>query len=213
MSIVAPAITEGLDTYKSEVERYQGFAERVHIDVCDGEFSPTFTVMPQQLWWPQTWVVDLHMMVARPSEHVQKLIELMPHLVILHSEVNEDLVPTVRQLKAAGIKVGVALLRSTVPSSAEQAILEADHVMIFSGELGRHGGIASMMQLEKVRLIRDIKANVEIGWDGGITKENSYSIAQGGVDVLNVGGALSNAEDPQSVYATLINETNKRGII
>lgn len=213
MSVIAPAITEGPDTYKNEVERYQGFAERVHIDVCDGEFTPSFTIMPDQLWWPQEWVVDLHMMVARPSEHVQALIGLKPHMVILHVEAGEDLIPTLRQLKAAGIKVGVALLRPTVPSSAEQVILEADHVMVFSGELGKHGGIASMMQLEKVRLVRDIKADVEIGWDGGITKENTYSIAQGGVDVLNVGGTLSSAEDPQSVYATLVSEINKRGII
>ena len=70
-----------------------------------------------------------------------------------------------------------------------------------------------MMQLEKVRLIRAIRTDVEIGWDGGVTVENAYSLAQGGINVLNVGGTLDKAEDPQTVYATLVNEINKHGII
>jgi pentose-5-phosphate-3-epimerase len=85
--------------------------------------------------------------------------------------------------------------------------------MIFSGDLGKQGGTASLMQLEKVRLIRAIRQDVEIGWDGGVNIENAYSLAQGGVDVLNVGSTIANAPDPKSVYATLVSEINKHGVI
>jgi ribulose-phosphate 3-epimerase len=69
------------------------------------------------------------------------------------------------------------------------------------------------MQLEKVRLIRTIKPDVEIGWDGGVTVENAFSLSQGGVNVLNVGSTLAKSDDPSSTYATLVNEINKQGII
>ena len=46
-----------------------------------------------------------------------------------------------------------------------------------------------------------------------MTVENAFSLAQGGVDVLNVGGTLAQADDPKTVYATLVNEINKHGII
>lgn len=85
--------------------------------------------------------------------------------------------------------------------------------MIFSGTLGSHGGTASLMQLEKVRLIKGINPNVEIGWDGGVTVDNAYTLRQGGVDVLNVGGAIAQAADPAQVYKTLISEINKHGVI
>jgi ribulose-phosphate 3-epimerase len=214
MSVIAPCIlAENPDDYKAIVERFHSFAERVHVDISDGEFAPTFTVNAAQVWWPQEWTVDIHAMVARPSEHLETLISLKPHMIMFHVEVEEDIIPILQHIQKFNIKAGISLLKTTVPSTVSAAIQQADHVMIFSGELGKYGGTASLMQLEKVRLIRAIKPNVEIGWDGGVTPENAYNLSQGGVDVLNVGGALAKAEDPQSVYATLVSEINKHGII
>ncbi|HEX7484139.1 MAG TPA: hypothetical protein VF281_03230 [Candidatus Saccharimonadales bacterium] len=214
MSVIAPAIlAETPDDYKAQVERLHGFTERVHVDISDGEFAPSFTIAAAQVWWPQEWAVDIHAMVARPSDHLETLINLKPNMIIFHVETQEDILPILARVKAADIKAGIALLKSTVPSTVAAAIQAADHVMIFSGELGKYGGTASLMQLEKVRLVRAIRQDVEIGWDGGVNVENAFSLAQGGVDVLNVGQTLAGAEDPKSVYATLVSEINKHGVI
>ncbi|MEO5950055.1 MAG: hypothetical protein ABIQ04_01260 [Candidatus Saccharimonadales bacterium] len=214
MSVIAPAIlAETADDYKTCVDRMHSFTERAHVDISDGEFAPSFTVGEAQVWWPQEWTVDIHAMVARPSEHLQTLLSLKPHMIIFHAEVQEDLLPILKQLQQAGIKAGVALLRSTVPSTVDALIRAADHVMIFSGELGKYGGTASLMQLEKIRLIKAINATAEIGWDGGVTVENAFSLAQGGIDVLNVGSTLAKNDDPASTYRILVNEINKHGVI
>jgi len=214
MSVIAPTIlSESADDYKLQVERLNSFAERVHIDISDGEFAPTFTVNAAQVWWPQAWTVDIHAMVARPSEHLETLLSLKPHMIIFHAEVEEEIVPLLQHVKKFDIKAGLALLRSTVPATVAPAIEAADHVMIFSGDLGKYGGTASLMQLEKVRLIKAIRQDIEIGWDGGVNIENAYTLAQGGVDVLNVGATIAKADDPQNVYATLVNEINKHGVI
>lgn len=214
MSQIVPAITvETLEQYKAETEKIGAFANRVHIDISDGEFAPTFLLSEQQLYWPEGWDVDVHAMVARPSEHIKQIIALKPHLVILHAETTEDILTHFATLKAAGIKTGIALLKTTVPSTVEAAIKEADHVMIFSGELGYHGGTASMMQLEKVRLVKRIKPSVEIGWDGGVKIDNAYTLTQGGVEVLNVGGEIANSESPADTYNQLVKEINKHGVI
>lgn len=214
MSVIVPTImAETIDQLREAMARLQPFARRVHVDISDGEFAPTFLLNEAQLFWPQGWEVDIHAMVARPSEHINQLIQLKPHLVIFHAEAQENLLPHFQALKTAGIQVGVALLKTTVPATVETYIKEADHVMIFSGELGKFGGTASMMQLEKVRLVKKIKPNVEIGWDGGIKIENAYTLSQGGVDVLNVGGEIAKAENPGEVYNSLVKEINKHGVI
>lgn len=214
MSVVAPTIlVETPEAYKASVEILQGFAKRVHIDLSDGEFAPNFLISEGQLWWPANWQVDIHAMFARPSEHMAALIALKPSLIIIHSEIQEDRAALINQIKTAGIKAGIALLKTTVPSTIADIIKLADHVMIFSGDLGKMGGTASLMQLEKVRLIKAINPAAEIGWDGGVNSENAYTLTQGNVNVLNVGGAISKAADPEVAYLALTKEINKHGVI
>lgn len=214
MSTIAPAITvETAEAYKASVERLQGFATRVHVDISDGEFAPSFLLGEDQLYFPANWQVDVHAMVARPSEHLARLIALKPSLIIFHAEISEDRAALIAQIKQAGIKAGVALLRTTVPATVADVIRLADHVMIFSGELGKYGGKASLMQLEKVRLVKAINPAVEIGWDGGVSLENAYTLTQGGVDVLNTGGAIASSDNPAGVYDALTKEINKHGVI
>jgi ribulose-phosphate 3-epimerase len=214
MAVVAPTITtETLDDYKASVDKLTPFAKRVHVDVSDGEFAPNFLLGEGQLYWPKEWEVDIHAMVARPSEHLAQLIALKPSLIIFHAEIQEDRAALINQIKAAGIKAGVALLRTTVPSTLADVIKLADHVLIFSGDLGKQGGTASLMQLEKVRLVKAINPAAEIGWDGGVNIENAYTLSQGNVNVLNVGAAISKAEDPAEAFNALTKEINKHGVI
>jgi ribulose-phosphate 3-epimerase len=214
MSIIAPAITvETEDQFKQSIERIKPFAQRVHMDISDGEFAPVFLVDASKLWWPKEWIVDIHAMVMHPMDYVDRLISLKPHLITFHVETGVNLVPIIENIKKNGIKAGVALLKPTVPATVADAIRAADHVLVFSGDLGHYGGNASLMQLEKVRLIKAINPNAEIGWDGGVSVDNAFTLTQGGVNVLNTGGAINNAEDPDSVYDTLVREINKQGVI
>ena len=215
MSIITPAIlATNPEEYKEQVEKIFPFAERVHIDVTDGEFAPNLTLPETQIWWPQEWKVDIHMMVARPSEHIDTIIQLNPNMVIFHAEVEEDLVPIFERLKnETMIKPGLALLRSTVPETVAPAIQAAEHILIFSGNLGEMGGRASMMQLEKIRLIKEINNNVEIGWDGGANLSNVFNLTQSGVDVVNVGSAIMNSQNPERSYKQMEAEINRKGAI
>jgi ribulose-phosphate 3-epimerase len=214
MSVIVPAITvETAEEYKSYVEILQPFATRVQIDVTDGEFAPRFLLPADQLWWPKNWEVDIHAMVSRPIEHVDNLINLKPSLIIFHVETGVNIMPIIEKVKAAGIKAGVALLKTTVPATVLDLIKTVDHVLVFTGDLGQYGGTASLMQLEKVRLIRSINPEIEIGWDGGVNLDNAFTLSHSGVDVLNVGGAIANAEDPAQTYYELNQEINKRGVI
>lgn len=211
---VVPCVTVSTpEDYKASLERIHLFAKRIHIDISDNSFAPTSLLDPSQLWWPQDWQADIHAMVAQPSRYVQQLVSMKPHMITFHAEVKEDIIPMLQYIRQMGIKAGVALMRSTAPSDVSALIKSSDHVMIFSGDLGKYGGTANMMQLEKIRLIKAINASVEIGWDGGIAIENAFSLAQGGVSVFNVGGAIQNAPNPQEAYESLVKEVNKQGAV
>jgi ribulose-phosphate 3-epimerase len=201
MAIITPTIlTNDAGKYRVFIEAYYHFARRIQVDISDGIFTPNATIPEMGIWWPSGWICDVHMMVAQPSEHVNALRTLKPHLVIFHVEVTEDLMPTLILLKDAGIKVGIALMRTTFPGKYADLIRFVDHVLLFSGNLGSYGGEADLLQLEKVEVIRGISPDIEIGWDGGAKLGNVREIARAGVDVINVGSAIAAAEKPREIY-------------
>ena len=152
-------------------------------------------------------------MVTNPSEHLDTVLKLNPSLCILHAEASEDLLPSFQTLKEAGIKTGLALLPSTFPGNVKHYIDEVDHVLIFAGQLGVQGSPADMMQMEKIPLVRNMKPELEIGWDGGANMANVRAIAHADVDVINVGSAIVRAENPNAAFDELVAEIDKNGVV
>jgi len=204
MKTVAPCVTApDAHTYREQMARVAPFAQRVHIDFSDGILAPVKLINPIQAYWPEGILADLHLMIKNPAEHLETVISLQPNLVIFHAEADGDLLGMMRQLRSVNIKTGVALLQGTEPEAAHNLISDADHVLIFSGDLGHFGGTADLTLLKKVGQIRAISANVEVGWDGGVDPDNIAQLAMGGVEVFNAGGAIQHAPDPHEAYATL----------
>lgn len=213
VAIVPAILTNDKDAYKAQMEQINRFTKRVQIDVTDGVFTPATTLDLANIWWPGNWIVDLHLMVKKPSEYMNTILKLKPSLCILHAEASEDLMPCFKILKEAGIRTGLALLPSTFPGNAKHYIDAVDHILIFAGRLGEQGGQADMMQMEKIPLIRDIRPEVEIGWDGGANLSNIRALAHTDLDVINVGSAISKAENPAGAYQELIAEADKNGVV
>ena len=203
-AIVCPTITAKTKAdYEYQVRRVGGLAKRIHIDISDGVFSPVNLVAPSGVWWPHPIIVDIHFMVKKPENYVDEIIRRKPHLIIVHAEADGSYLPFAQKMHDNNIKVGVALLPETKPELIVPAIKQIDHVLIFSGDLGRFGGKADFDLLEKIKILKKHKPSLEIGWDGGINDANIQKLKRGGVDVLNVGGYLQNAHDPMDSYQKL----------
>lgn len=207
MSIICPTVTPSTadpHVYREQIERVAPLSDRIQIDLMDGDFAPNKNTNPIQVWWPDNVHPDIHLMYRRPLEQIETLVSLRPAMVILHAEAEGDLVGMIKHLQKLGIKAGVALLKITQPSEAAELIAIADHVLIFSGELGFFGGQVDLAMLGKVTGIKAINPAIEIGWDGGANESNVASLAEGGIDVINVGGAIQRATNPQRAYDTLV---------
>lgn len=213
VSIVPAILTNNKQDYRAQVEKINTFTRRVQIDVTDGIFTPTQTLDITNVWWPKNWQADLHLMSATPSQHLDTILKLNPALCILHAEASEDLMPTFHALQEAGMKIGLALLPSTFPGRVKQYIDIVDHVLIFAGQLGVQGSPADMMQTEKIPLIRNMKPEVEIGWDGGANMSNVRALAHADLDVINVGAVISQAENPAAMFQALVAEIDQNGVV
>ncbi len=213
VTIVPAILVNNKQVFREQIEKCNTITRRVQIDVSDGIFAPANTLDITNVWWPKTWNTDLHFLCNHPSKYVDIILKLHPSLCILHAEADEDLMPTLEKLKAAGIKTGIALLKSTYPGNIKRYIDFVDHVLIFAGDLGVQGSKADMLQTEKIALVRAMKPNVEIGWDGGANLNNLRALAHVDLDVINVGSAIAKAEDIASTYQALVAEIDKNGVV
>lgn len=204
MSVICPTVTAyNMDDYTKQLRLASSLSERVHIDLMDNQFTDSNSPSLNQIWLPSISAADIHLMYKRPMQLVDRLIELKPHLVIIHSEAELDHMHFVALLHQADIMVGLALLQDTSLEDVQDIIHSFDHVLIFSGNLGHHGGHADMAIVDKVREVRLEYPEVEIGWDGGINDNNVQLLIDAEVDVLNVGGFIQNSKDPEQAYEKL----------
>lgn len=214
MATIVPTITTAdINEFNANLENFKTFTKRVQIDMSDGTFTPTQMVPLANMTLPPDLKIDLHMMTAKPSRYLQNILALKPSMVIMHAEVDDDLPGVIQQLRAANIRVGIALLKGTFPRRVQALINSVDHVMIFAGTLGAQGGAIDMLQIEKIPLIKAIKPDLEIGWDGGANLSNVRALAHAGVDIINVGSAISKAADRAAMYESLVAECEKKGVL
>jgi ribulose-phosphate 3-epimerase len=209
MSIICPTVT-AFDTheYRTQLERVDTFAPRIHVDLMDGEFAPTKSPDLSQLWLPENVECDVHIMYKRPQDHLEQLIALKPSLVIVQTESDCDIPKFAADLREAGIKIGISVLQDTKISDVSYLFPHVQHLLIFSGNLGHFGGQADLSLIAKITEAKAIHPSLEIGWDGGINADNCQELASAGVDVLNVGSAIQKAEKPQEAYATMVSKTD-----
>lgn len=203
MSLICPTVlADTVDEYRDQMEAIQKFATRIQIDLGDGNFTNE-TVSIADIWWPEHIAADIHLMYRKPLLAVADLVALKPAMVIVHAEA-EQASDALALLREHGIRTGVALLQETSVESVQDIIRQCDHVLIFSGSLGSFGGHVDLSLLGKVPQIHAIDPDLEIGWDGGINTDTARKLADGGVDVLNVGGAIQKASHPENAYRDLL---------
>ncbi len=204
MAVICPTVTAyDPHEYREQMERVEPFAKRIHIDLMDGHFAPTKSPDLKHIWWPDDALADIHLMFKRPIEQLSKLIKLRPHLVIIHAEADVNHAEFAKSLRRVGIRTGLALLHDTPSERVKGIVKSFDHLLVFSGHLGYHGGEADLKLLDKVAELRALNPQAEIGWDGGITDKNAKRLATAGVNVLNVGGFVQKASEPADAYAKL----------
>lgn len=205
MAQVVPTITaENPHVYREQIERVQNFAKRIHIDLMDGRFTPNKSIEVKQAWLPQDITSDIHLMFENPQEALEDLLKLKPHLVVIPAEATINFAEFADALHGSGIKCGLALLKDTSVETIKDKLAVVDSVTIFSGNLGYQGGsVADLDLLEKVAKSKALNPDIEVGWDGGINETNVRALSAAGVEVLNTGGYIQYASDPEEAYKLL----------
>ncbi len=204
MAIICPTVLAATpDEFSGQIKRVS-FAPRIQLDFMDGEFAPTKSIDLSEAWWPDNIKADLHLMYKRPADYLEIILKQKPNLVIIHAEAEVDLKDFAAKLHEAGIKAGLCILPETTVSSVADVLPDYEHLLIFGGKLGYFGGNADLSQAGKGAEAKQINPNIEIGWDGGANDQNARELVDKGIEVINVGGFIQKADNPEAAYQKLV---------
>ena len=172
--------------------------DRIHLDVMDAHFVPNLTFGAKTIKHlrPRTELpFDAHLMVDEPGRFLDEYLEAGCDSITFHVEIEEEIAPTLRRIRAAGRAAGLAVKPATPLSALEPYAELIDIVLVMTVEPG-FGGQSFMKDVAKDKLFaaRDILRHKAFGGevhvDGGINRETAEFVGGLGVDVLVVGSAL-----------------------
>lgn len=203
--VAVTALATTPEEYARQLKQVEKFAQRLHIDISDGVFTPTKTIGLAQVYDISDVPTDLHLMVSHPGESLEQVISMGPNLVICHEEAAANWPELFGQWRELGIKVGLALKAETKVETIKHLIGDIDHVLIFTGDhLGFNNSHFDESTLAKIAEIKALNSQIEVGVDGGLNPEHAKAAVAAGADVINVGGYIHNAKDAKAAHAELV---------
>ncbi|KKT30544.1 MAG: Ribulose-phosphate 3-epimerase [Candidatus Collierbacteria bacterium GW2011_GWC2_44_18] len=175
MVTIVPAILEkDISSFEEKLKKVWGITKRVQMDIIDGKFAPTETVMPEILLNIDT-IVDFEgqLMVDKPEEWVDRCAAAGMTALYGHVEKMEDRAKFIADTEAAGMKAGLAFDIDTPLDGLEEMINSLDGVLLMSVKAGSQG-VQKFDErvLSKIKKVRGMSEFVKIVVDGGLNVEN-----------------------------------------
>lgn len=185
-------------------------ADWIHLDIMDGVFVPNISYglpIVSQIKKTATKPLDVHLMIVQPERYVEAFQKAGADILTVHLEASTHLHRTIQQIKACGMKAGVALNPHTPVNQLEDIIQDIDVVLVMSVNPGFGGQSFITHALEKVKKLKSLitatgsRCLIEV--DGGVNLETGQQLVTAGADALVAGSFVFKSADPIATIQAL----------
>ncbi|MEK7146588.1 MAG: ribulose-phosphate 3-epimerase [Patescibacteria group bacterium] len=204
VQIAASILSADFGRLNEEIASVEPYVDRLHVDVMDGHFVPNLTLGAPVVRKIKTALpIHCHLMVENPEKMVEDFAKAGATIITVHAEAVKDLSAVIKQIKAAGAKVGLSVNPGTEVKILEHVLDDVDLVLVMSVNPGFGGQKFMPVALEKIKWLKEKKPNLEVEVDGGINGETAASVREAGADVLVSGSYIFESQDRPLAIASL----------
>jgi len=209
--IVPAIISRSQSELDGMLEKLKGKAERVMLDVMDGVFVQSRS-LDFDFMLPEGFEYEVHMMTVDPIERIGTIAKKVD-IAILHVETLHNIETSIENVRKLGLRLTLALSPEIGVGVIEPYLDKIDGVLVMTVNPGKYGSAFLPENLEKVRRIRELNADLPIEVDGGMNPENALLAHEAGADVIVSGSYILKSDDVNRAILELTHvgeESNRR---
>jgi len=206
MPIVAPSLLAADFLHLDDACKMlnESEADWFHLYVMDGRFVPNISYgmsVIQQMRKSGTKFFDVHLMIVEPEKYTEEFKDAGADGLTVHLEACINLHRNIQQIKALGMKVGVAINPHSPVFLLRDIIADIDLVNLMSVNPGFGAQSFIPYTIQKIKDLRSLiiesgsSAKIEI--DGGVSLQNGKEIIMAGADILVAGNSIFASDDPK----------------
>jgi ribulose-phosphate 3-epimerase len=193
----------------------------LHVDVMDGCFCPMMTVGPGFIKALKTPLLkDIHLMIEEPLDKLESYVAAGADMITVHVESCRHIHRVLQKLGQMtnandpnrGILRGIALNPGTPLETITPLIDELEMVFLLAvnpGWSGQRFIPSTEERLSRLRqMLSEVKKDILVGVDGGITRDNIADVARMDVDIIVTGSAVFDGKTPLENAKFMISAVN-----
>lgn len=195
---------------EKDVQLVNEHADLFHLDIMDGIFVPNISYgfpVVEAIARKATKPMDAHLMIINPETYVERFAKVGVDMLSFHVNATENPGDVLDQIKALGMKPGLAI-NPDLPVESLFPYLEKCHFVLLMSVFAGFGG-QKFIETTYER-VRAVKAEIDkrgfdchIQVDGGVSAANARQLIECGADILVAGSAVFKAENPAAVIAAM----------
>ena len=211
MALIAPSMLAADFLHlEKDVMLVNEYADMFHLDIMDGSFVPNISYgfpIVEAIAKVATKPLDAHLMIEHPEKYVDRFAKVGVNMLSFHLNAVENAGQVLAQIRAAGMKPGLAINPDIPVERLFPYLDQCDYVVlmsVFAGFGGQKFIEATYRRLSAVKEeIQRQGVSCMIQVDGGISAKNSRKLFDLGADILVAGSSVFHSDNPSQVIADM----------